>query len=256
MPLFSANTGWQYGDDSATQTVFTIENGPASRVDVYIKRLVLQIDVLVALASVMPIIKTSRCTNVVGGSQLSKGKYSSTGAGSDSNVKVRAGVFEAADLECTQGTVVWQQFAPRTHTAVEQQIGQDCAMLPDLVSSTDFVLRPGEAVCCTVVSPNAASNPAVSNNWFVAATWEETPINTFPISGQVTLSSSPVAGALVTVIEADDESMTDARLVEVVTTDGSGNWESSIRTGCVGAAMVQYKSGATYYTAPGSPYLE
>jgi len=64
-----------------------------------------------------------------------------------------------------------------------------------------------------------------------------------------------VSGAIITVIEADDESMTNPVLVEKIVTAAGGTWASSITTGKVGAAFVQYKSGATYYTAPGSPYL-
>ena len=100
------------------------------------------------------------------------------------------------------------------------------------------------------------ANARLSNYWWVACEWEEDPIATFAISGTVTLSGSPATGAIVTVVEADDESMTNPVLVETITTGAGGTWASSIKTGKVGAAYVQYKSGATYYTAPGSPYLE
>jgi hypothetical protein len=57
------------------------------------------------------------------------------------------------------------------------------------------------------------------------------------------------------VIEADDINMTNQVLVEKIVTGAGGTWASSIKTGKVGAAFVQYESGGTYYTAPGSPYL-
>jgi hypothetical protein len=58
------------------------------------------------------------------------------------------------------------------------------------------------------------------------------------------------------VLEADDASMTNAVLRETIVTPAGGTWASSIRTGKVGAAFVQYESGGTKYTAPGSPYLQ
>ena len=85
--------------------------------------------------------------------------------------------------------------------------------------------------------------------------WEEDPIATFAISGTVTLSAVPVSGAIVTVVEADDTDMTNAHVREVITTGAGGTWASTIRTGKVGAAFVQYESGGTKYTAPGIPYL-
>lgn len=257
MPLFSATTGWRYGNDATSQPIFVLSNRADSRVNVYVRRLALQLDAVATLTSVLPIVKTSRCTSVSGGAKLPKAKFDNSASESSSSVEVCGGFMENAPIDCTPGDTVWQQFAARMHSAAEQQLGNDSNMLPIMVDSTaDFILRPGEAIACTVVGPTGASNAALTNNWLVTAVWEETLINTFAISGQVTLSAVGVSGALVTVMEADDESMTNARLVEVVTTDGSGNWASTIRTGCVGAAFVQYKSGATYYTAPGSPYLD
>ena len=72
----------------------------------------------------------------------------------------------------------------------------------------------------------------------------------------VTLSGSPVSGAIVTVIEADDLDMTNPVLVDTIVTPAGGTWSADILTGKVGAAFVQYRSGGTLYTAPGSPYLE
>jgi len=41
-----------------------------------------------------------------------------------------------------------------------------------------------------------------------------------------------------------------------IVTPPGGAWTSTISTGKVGAAFVQYWVGATYYTTPGSPYLQ
>jgi hypothetical protein len=86
--------------------------------------------------------------------------------------------------------------------------------------------------------------------------WEEDSLPTFAISGVVTLSAAPVSGAKVMVIQADDEVMTNATLVEVKTTNALGEWASTILSGKVGAAFVQYENGGTYYTAAGNPFLE
>lgn len=92
--------------------------------------------------------------------------------------------------------------------------------------------------------------------WTVEPTLISGAIATYAISGTVTLSGSPVDGAKVMVLEADDTSLTNAHLYQVVTTAGGGLWASTIRTGKVGAAFVQYENGGTYYTAPGSPFLQ
>jgi hypothetical protein len=141
------------------------------------------------------------------------------------------------------------------HTTAEQVLGDDHSSLPRLVDTQNFKLRPGQSLLLTVVGATTASNAALTNNWLVNCIWEEDAIATFAISGTVTLSGSPVSGAIVTVIEADDINMTNAVLRETIVTPAGGTWASSIRTGKVGAAFVQYENGGTKYTAPGSPYL-
>lgn len=156
--------------------------------------------------------------------------------------------------------IVFQRYKARLHTAVEHvadHLGNsDIGLLPNVLESKDFVLRPGEAVMVQVIAAAGTSNAALTNNAQVSCLWEEDPIATFAISGTVTLSGSPVTGAIVTVVEADDTSMANAHVREVITTLAGGAWASTIRTGKVGAAFVQYESGGTKYTAPGSPYLE
>jgi hypothetical protein len=107
-----------------------------------------------------------------------------------------------------------------------------------------------------VVAPTAATNASGSNNYVVQTVWEEDSLSTFSISGTVTLSAVPIVGAKVIILEADDESLANAILWEVKTTTAGGAWSSSIRSGKVGAAFVQYVTGGIYYTAPGSPFLE
>lgn len=246
-----------FGNDALTQNLFAIENLRPSRVDLHISRLVMQMDALAVYTAVMPLVKTSRATAITGGIVLEKGQFD-TSQSSDSNCVFRAANAESARITATQGSVVWERFPGRMHTAVEQQQAVDnyfLTLLPSLVADQHFILRPGENLLVQVVAAAVAANPLANNNWFVECVFEEDTISTFAISGTVTLGGSPVDGARVMVIEADDELMTNAFLREVITTPAGGTWSSTIRTGKVGAAFVQYKNGATYYTAPGSPFL-
>lgn len=245
-----------FGNNATTQNLMTIENQIGSRVDVNVRRLMMQIDPVNALAAVMPIIKVCRATGISGGALLDKSKFSTT-QNSDSFVVIRSAMGEGSSIAATPGDTVWQQYAMRLHTAVEQILNADNNALPRLVSETGsaFKLRPGESLLVWVSSSVGTSNDATSNNWQASAIIEEDQKSTFAISGTVTLSGSPVSGAKVMVMEADDVSGTNMFLREVITTPAGGTWASSILTGKVGSAFVQYTTGGTYYTAPGSPYL-
>lgn len=253
----TAKSHVQYGNGALLQNLFTIENGYQSRVDVYVRKLILEIDSVAVLASVTPLAKVSRATAISGGQIVEKCTFD-TALTSDANVIMRAAIFEAARITAAPGDVIWEQFTNRMHTAVEQQrFPNRYLLLPSIVGDVgkEFKLRPGQALLVQVVSAAVTSNAAVTNNYFVECAFEEDAISTFAISGTVTLSGSPVDGAKVMVIEADDVLLTNAFLREVITTPAGGTWSSTIRTGKVGAAFVQYKNGATYYTAPGSPFL-
>jgi hypothetical protein len=250
------------GNDATTQNLFVIENGFKSRVNVVVRRLLLACDSLVALTSVQNLASTSRCSAVSGGVLLEKGAFN-TSESSDANVMFRAQANETALITATQGDIIWRQFIGRMHTAVEQQ--QPVSeletlefnnMLPVIVKTLDFVIRPGESLLIRVSAGTTASNAQNSTNYIVDCAWEEQSVTTFAISGTVTLSGSPLDGAKVMVVEADNTSLTNAYLYEVKTTAGGGLWSSTIRTGKVGAAFVQYENGGTYYTAPGSPFLQ
>lgn len=252
-----------FGNDATTQNLFVIENGIESRVNVIVRRLTFGSDALVALTSVMNVVKVSRCTGVSGGVVLEKTKFTSTQT-SDPAVVFRAPANETAPITATPGDTLWTQLVPRMHTAVEQQLLEDDSerlkarnLLPLIIQDVaDFIIRPGESLLARVHASTAASNAQNSMHYVVRCSWEEDEIATFAISGTVTLSGSPVSGAIVTVIEADDINMTNAVLVETITTGAGGTWASNIRTGKVAAAFVQYETGGTYYTAPGSPYLQ
>lgn len=249
------------GNDATTQTLFSVENGIASRVNIIIRDLHVSVDSTVALTAVMPLVRTSRAINISGGITLPKATFSSSQT-SDAAVVMRCAMGEGAPITATAANTVYQEFRCRAHTAVEQMkefssTGDllDYGCLPPVLLDKNFVLKPGESLIVQAIAAATTSNPALSNNWFARCTWEEDEIATFAISGTVTLSAAPVSGAIVTVVEADDVNMTNAVLRQTIVTGAGGTWASSIRTGKVGAAFVQYESGGTKYTAPGSPYL-
>lgn len=250
-----------FGNDATTQTLFSLENGVDSGVNVLVRDLHMSLDAIVALTAVMPLFKTCRATAISGGITLPKAKFDSTQT-SDPAVVARSAMWEGAPIAATAGDIVFQRYKTRLHTAVEGVLDygggreDDIGGLPPILMSKDFVLRPGEALIMQVVSAVGTSNAALTNTAHVVCEWQEDEIATFAISGTVTLSGSPVSGAIVTVVEADDTSMTNAYLRETIVTGAGGTWASSIRTGKVGAAFVQYENGGTLYTAPGSPYLE
>jgi hypothetical protein len=244
------------GNDTVTHNLFVAENGIASRVNVLIRELSVDVDTIGALTAVMPIIRAVRCTAVTGGNILAKQKLD-TALTSDAAVQFRSPDYEASDIALTPTQTLWQSMRPRAHTIVEQIVSHEGPYgfntLPDLTK--DIVLRPGQAIALQLTGTAGGSNAALTYTYKTACVWEEDAIATFAISGTVTLSGSPVAGAIVTVIEADDVNMTNAVLRETIVTPAGGTWASSIRTGKVGAAFVQYETGGTKYTAPGSPYL-
>lgn len=249
------------GNDATTQTLFCVENGIASRVNVIIRELHVSQDSIVALAAVMPLVRTSRATGCSGGITLSKAAFS-TAQTSDPAVVIRSAMDVGAPITATATSTIYQEFRSRMHTAVEQSVAfagtgdlLDFCCLPPVLLSKSFILRPGQSLAVQVIAAAGTSNAAITNYWSAACQWEEDEISTFAISGTVTLSASPVAGAIVTVVEADDVDMTNAVLRQTIVTGAGGTWASTIRTGKVGAAFVQYRVGATYYTAPGSPYL-
>lgn len=245
------------GNEQLTQPLFVLENQLGSRVNVNVRRLLLQLDATTALTSVMPLVKTSRAVNVSGGARVAESKFDTTQT-HDPRVRLALAAGDAFPITATAGDTVWQQFLSRQHTAGEQNIAADGNALPSFVDTPgkNFVVRPGEAIICQVFAPNLTSNTLQMNNWTIQVVWEEDSVATYAISGQVTLSAVPVVGARVLVIEADDDLLTNPVIVGTQITDGSGNWSSSIKVGKIGAVFTQYKSGATLYTAPGRPFLQ
>jgi hypothetical protein len=245
-----------FGNDATTQNLLTIENQIGSRVDVNVRGLTIQMDPTTALATVMPQVKVSRATSISGGVKLDKATFTTTQT-SDAFVVIRSALAEGSPITATAGDTIWQEYVTRLHTAVEQVKTVKGVVLPTLIRDTgkELKLRPGESLLVRIVGAAVTSNPAIANNWLASVIIEEDQKSTFAISGTVTLSGSPVSGAKVMVMESDDVAGTNMFLREVITTPAGGTWASSILTGKVGSAFVQYTNGGTYYTAPGSPYL-
>ncbi len=242
------------GGDALTQNLFTLTNKVGSRVNVILRHLDAMVDTTLASTNPGTILRLSRATSISGGAIVTPSKFITTYTAS-SSIEIRTPILDGMPITATPGNTIAERITSRVHTAVEQVAQIEYDLLPSIAATQDFVIQPNESILVQAVSSNVAANPAIGNNWFIAAIWEEDSIATFNISGTVTLSASPVAGAIVTVIEADDINMTNQVLVEKIVTGAGGTWASTIKTGKVGAAFVQYESGGTYYTAPGSPYL-
>jgi len=244
------------------QGIMSIYNKPSSYSFIYIRRILVQVDCTAVLTAVMPQVITSRCNmgTPSGGTVLTPTVFD-TSTEAKATVEVRGAASADGTLSSPglfSGTpmvpIMWEQYCMRIHTGYGQVLGPDNTVAPALLSDNNiFTLYPTETLVVQVVAAVASSNP-VTNHWWAECVWEEP--ETFAVSGTVTLSASPVTGAKVMVLYADDTSGTNTNLWEVVTTDGSGNWSSSIPVGKVGSAFVQYDNGGTLYTAPGSPFLQ
>lgn len=238
-----------------TQNLFTLTNKVGSRVNVILRHIDAHVDTTVASTTPGTVLRLSRASGISGGAIMPPSKFTTTQTMSAS-VELRTPILDGAPITASAGNTIVERVTSRVHTAVEQVAKIEYDLLPSLAATQDFIIRPGESILVQAVSSNVGANPIAGNNWFVQASWEEDALSTFNISGTVTLGGSPVAGAIVTVIEADDNSMTNQVIVEKITTGAGGTWASTIETGKVGAAFVQYESGGTFYTAPGSPYLD
>lgn len=173
---FSVATFRTLGAAATTQTIFSLENTAGSAVTVKLRRLLVQMDATAALTAVMPLIKTSRPTAIPsGGTTLSKGQWQTANT-SAANVIARGATASdggaATAITATPGTVVWQQYCMRLHTAAGQVLAPDNNLLPALVDTQDFTLAAGESLMVQIVAAATTSNPA-TNHYFVNCAWEE-----------------------------------------------------------------------------------
>ena len=174
--FFTAATFRIQGSAGTPQNLFTIENIDSTKL-VYIRKLVLQMDMTVALATVTPLIKVSRATGVPsGGTVTAKGLFDASAA-SNANTIVRGATASdggaLTTITATAGDVLWEQFIMRLHTAVGQVLTPDQDLLPAaLIAAQQFILRQNQALAVQIVAPAGGSNPAT--NWYaVECAWEE-----------------------------------------------------------------------------------
>lgn len=170
--LFSAATFRTIGSTVSPQVIMSIENIDSTKL-VYVRRATLQMDATAVLTSVMPLMKTARATGVpTGGTALAKAQFD-TANSSNANTIVRGACSSDGGAlsgpTATAGTVVWEQFAMRLHTAAGQVLGMDNNMLPSMVETTDFILRQNEALMFYLLGTAAP----VTNHYFVQIVWEE-----------------------------------------------------------------------------------
>lgn len=174
MSYHSASTFRTLGSAAASQPLFTIVNGHASKV-VRIRSLTFNMDATAVLTAVTSQIKVSRGTSISGGTALAKTNWD-TSAASDALVVCSGNTASdggaTTNLLATIATVIWQQFIMRIHTLVGQVLGYEANLLPALVESTPVILRPSEALSVHIINPTAASN-AATNHYVVNCTWTE-----------------------------------------------------------------------------------
>ena len=172
---FSAATFRQIGNAATTQNLLTIENISGTDL-VYVRKIIYQMDATAVLTTFMPLVKVSRATGVpTGGTTLSKGLWDTANA-SDANTIVRGSTASDGGANsgptATAGTIIWQQFGMRLHTAVGQVIAYDLPLLPTVVELNDVVLRQNEALMVQIVAAAGTSNPA-TNMYSTCVVWEE-----------------------------------------------------------------------------------
>jgi len=179
MSHFSACTFRTLGAAATTQNIFSLENTAGSTRNVRIKRLVFQMDATAVLTAVMPLFKTSRPTALpTGGTALGKAQFN-TGVASVANVVARGATASdggaATAITATPGTIMWQQYAMRLHTAVGQVLALDNNVLTAISADNPVILAPGEAILVQCVAAATSSNPA-TNHYMVMCAWEEVAI--------------------------------------------------------------------------------
>jgi hypothetical protein len=172
---FSACTFRQIGNAATTQNLLTIENISGTDL-VYVRKVIVQMDATAVLTTFMPLIKVSRATGVpTGGTTLSKAQFD-TANSSDANTIVRGSTASDGGANsgptATAGTIIWQQFNMRLHTAVGQVLAPNFNQMPTIVELENFVLRQNEALMVQVVAAAGTSNPA-TNMYSTCVVWEE-----------------------------------------------------------------------------------
>ena len=260
--LFAGCTQRIYGDSQDYEGLVIFHNEVGSRVKVNIRRLMMQAEMTATTTSILTPSLTYRGSgtpSVQGGHYISKTPFD-TSVTSDEHVKMWGAVTPDGSNDSgivgTAGVLTWRQWASKLRSAAEQYLSYDNNQLPLLVanSSYNWSLYPGEYLIVRA-DPDIATDNNVNNGWIVNCVWEEVALSTFTISGVVTLSGVGVVGAEVTVIVADDTSLTNAYLHSIQVTTTGGAWSADIPNGKLAYAYASNYATGTYYTAPGRPFI-
>lgn len=245
--------------DSGT-VALAIECTPYAKVRVDILGIMAQLDSLVAVAAtgrISPLFRVQKVTGVTSGGLLLTGIGAfDTSLTHDTGVIVRQSLGRnggsGSDISYT-GTPsnVKAYFSTHNTSIYGQMLPLPCCNTFSLPSSAHLYLNPGESLLVTWLD---GTNPVGGEAFFTVA-WEEYSLGTeYSLSGQVTISGTGVSGAKVILVTDTNRDMPTPQ-VEVVSTDGSGNWSKTLASGIKADAFVQYRSGETLYTAEGKPYL-
>lgn len=252
------------GDSSTSVNVWAIENEIDSHVAITVRRLSVQLDFLALLnTGAMPQIKTLKGTGAIAnGGCIRKCPFDSVQTSSE---EVHIWVADSSDNGSSSTasltlpnspTPIWQQMATRLHTAYGQILADDTNQVPLLCAKNAFpyIILPGEYLGINISPTVGTANPQ-GYQYIVNCVWFEETLETYQITGNVTLSGAGVVGAKVNVIIADDTSLTNSRFWETVTTGALGAWSSNIPIGKIAYAYAQNYTGGIYYTSVGNPYV-
>jgi hypothetical protein len=259
--IFSAVTGY-IQNKPPTSVIFVLENSAFSRVKINVKRIVAQTDnisLVTGAGGVMPILRASRRTCTSSGGVLATKAPFDTNKTSNEGVYVRFSTQlttdDAHDLAVTDTSepTSWQQFTSRMVTAAEQHTSWDNSILTSLITTQNWVLYPGQCLVVDSVETTVSGGGTI----FVQIVWEEDDSYDagYTVSGVVNLDGSPVSGATVFLLQDLTTGMS-APILDVLTTNGSGQWSKTLASGVKAAAFVQHKNGSIMYTDHGKPYLE
>lgn len=157
---------------STPHNIFGIENAAGSTVLLAVRRLTVQMDSTVALATVAPSFKTSRPSALpTGGTTLTKVAFDSSLTSSGSVVLRGATASDggaATAITATAGTTGWTQLQMRMSTVVGQILMDDAPLIPALCQDDPVILRANEALLVQVVLA-----ALTTHHYVVNVMWEE-----------------------------------------------------------------------------------
>lgn len=239
---------------------FVIENCARSRCNLTILRCVMRFDshmISTGANRIMPLVKARKGAASASGGVLmyAKSVWDTALADPDENVRFRldpgwAGT-ESSNISIS-GTVVTMgsQFSARLCSGAEQWLSYDGVIAEDLEDSP-VVLRPGELLAFQWAETSTPSGGFA----FMNVAWEEDRFDAgYTVGGQVTLSGVPVAGAKVALLSDIDRDMPNP-WIEMLTTDGSGNYSKLLPSAVKAAVHVQHRVGETLYNDDGKPFI-